>query len=102
MSNLHNSYTKILSLLHEIEENDCYLNQVRTPALSDKELIALCLASESIGVDSERYLFKQLPAVSMARLSAQFITKGGVDWEARLSGSDSKWCISCRHLKSCT
>lgn len=61
MSNLHDSYTKILGLLHEIDAADCYFNQIRQPALSDKALIALCLASESLGIDSERYLFRQLP-----------------------------------------
>ena len=62
MSNLHASYTKILSLLHELEPKDNYLNQIRIPKVSDKELIALNLAAESLAIDSERYLFKCLPA----------------------------------------
>ena len=40
---------------------DNFLNQIRIPNASDKELIALTLAAESVGIDSERYLFKQLP-----------------------------------------
>ena len=61
MSNLCVSYNKILGLLHELEPQDNYLKQIRTPKLSDKQLIALALAAESLGIDSERYLFKQLP-----------------------------------------
>lgn len=40
---------------------DNYLNQIRKPKLSDKQLIALMLAAEGLGIDSERYLFKLLP-----------------------------------------
>ena len=86
MSNLHDSYIKILSLLHEIEDSDCYLNQIRQPALSDKELIALCLASESLGIDSERYLFKQLPSGVIGRVERSVYNKrrrrlgGKIEW----------------------
>ena len=62
MSNLQSVYSKILSLLHEIEPADNFLNQIRTPKLSDKELLALSLAAETLGIDSEHFLFKQLPA----------------------------------------
>ena len=62
MSNLCVSYNKILGLLHELEPQDNFLNQIRIPKLSDKQLIALAFAAESSGVDSERHLFKQLPA----------------------------------------
>jgi Transposase DDE domain len=62
MSNLGSSYSKILSLLHELENRDNYLNQIRTPKLSDKQLIALTFAAESLGLDSERHLFRQLPS----------------------------------------
>lgn len=61
MSNLQSVYSKILGLLHEIEKQDNFLNQIRIPKLSDKELIALSLAAESLGIDSEHFLFKQLP-----------------------------------------
>ncbi len=61
MSNLHDSYTKILSLLHDIEPNIYFLNQKRKPKLNDIELIALNLAAECLGIDSERYLFTLLP-----------------------------------------
>ena len=68
MSNLHQFYTKILSLLHELEPMDNFLNQIRTPKASDKTLIALTLAAESLGIDSERYLFKQLPDVLFGQI----------------------------------
>jgi len=61
MSNLQSVYNKILDLLHEIEQEDNFLNQIRIPMLSDKVLIALSLAAESLGIDSEHFLFKQLP-----------------------------------------
>ena len=61
MSNLCASYNKILSLLHELEPQDNFLGQIRIPKLSDKQLIVLALAAESLGIDSERHLFKQLP-----------------------------------------
>jgi len=61
MSNLHNTYTRILSLLHELEPRDNFLNQRHIPKFSDKCLLALSLAAESLGIDSERYLFKRLP-----------------------------------------
>jgi len=48
-------------LLHELESNDNFLNQVRLPKLTDKQLIALNLAAEALGIDSARCLFKQLP-----------------------------------------
>ena len=62
MSSLHDSYTKILSLLHDIEANSFFLNQKRKPKLNDTELIALNLASECLGIDSERFLFTLLPS----------------------------------------
>lgn len=61
MSNLQDSYTKIYALLHELDPMPNFLNQIRKPKLSDKQLIALTLAAEAMGIDSERYLFKQLP-----------------------------------------
>jgi len=61
MSNLQTVYTKIHRLLHEIEDNDYFLRQRKKPKLNDKALIALSLAAETLGIDSERFLFKQLP-----------------------------------------
>ena len=68
MSNLTTTYTKILSLLHEIEPDDYYLNQIRIPQLTDKQLIALNLAAECLGIDSERYLFKRIPTELVGKI----------------------------------
>ena len=68
MSNLLSSYTRILNVLQTIEPADNFLNQCRVPKLSDKELIALNLAAECLGIDSERYLFKRLPKVLALRI----------------------------------
>ena len=61
MSNLQSVYSKILALLHEIEDKDNFRKQIRKPQLSDKAILALSLAAESLGIDSEHFLFKQLP-----------------------------------------
>lgn len=61
MSNLLDTYSKTLSLLHELEPRDNFLNQRHKPKFSDKSLIALSLSAECLGIDSERYLFKRLP-----------------------------------------
>ena len=68
MSNLLSSYTRILTALQTIEPADNFLNQCRIPKLSDKELIALNLAAECLGIDSERYLFKRLPPTLACRI----------------------------------
>jgi hypothetical protein len=68
MSSLDASYNKIFGLLHELESQDNYLNQIRIPKLSDKQLIALALAAESLSIDSERHLFKQLPATVIGQI----------------------------------
>lgn len=47
--------------MHELEPQDNFLKQRRLPKLNDKQLIALALAAESLGIDSERHLFRQLP-----------------------------------------
>ena len=68
MSNLDISYNKILGLLHELEPQDNFLNQIRIPKLSDKQLIALALTAESSSIDSERHLFKQLPTTVIGQI----------------------------------
>lgn len=50
-----------MSLLHKIENGDNFIKQIRVPKLSDKAVLALNLATESLGIDSEYFLFKQLP-----------------------------------------
>ena len=68
MSNLIACYTRILSALHELEDADNFLDQRRIPKFSDKELLALNLAAECLGIDSERYLFKRLPDQITSRI----------------------------------
>lgn len=68
MSNLHDSYIKILTLLHDIEPNSYFLNQKRKPKLNDTELIALNLAAECLGIDSERFLFTLLPSTLKGKI----------------------------------
>ena len=53
MSNLEKNYAKILETLHQVEPQKNFLNQIRTPKLSDIELIALNITSEYMGIDSE-------------------------------------------------
>jgi len=61
MSNLSEFYTRTLALLNERQPMDNFRAQNRQPKLSDKGVIALSLAAECCGIDSERHLFKQLP-----------------------------------------
>lgn len=61
MSNLQRFYTKFLSLLHGVEDRHNFFKPIRKPKVSDIEIIALSLAAEASGIDSELSLFKQLP-----------------------------------------
>lgn len=61
MSNLESSYIKILSVLQLLNPKSNFLNQIRTPKLSDIEVIALILTAEYLNIDSERELFRRLP-----------------------------------------
>ena len=55
MGNLHTVYNKMYDLVSEIETESYFLKQRKKPKLNDKALIALALAAESLGVDSERH-----------------------------------------------
>jgi len=68
MSNLESSYTKILSVLQQLNNESNFLNQRRTPKLSDIELIALVITADYLGVDSERELFRRLPDTLTERI----------------------------------
>ncbi len=61
MHNFISNYDKILSVLNQIEERSNFLHQIRKPKLSDKELIAINLTAEYLGIDSESQLFRKLP-----------------------------------------
>ncbi len=51
---------KILKVLNIVEPKMNYLYQIRTPKLSDKELIAIDLTTECMSIDSECQLFRIL------------------------------------------
>ena len=61
MNSFKASYDKILEVLSLVEEKDRFLKQIRLPKLSDKELIAMNLTAEYLGIDSEYELFRKLP-----------------------------------------
>ena len=61
MSNLECSYNKILSVLQQLNSESNFLNQIRTPKLSDIKVISLILTAEFLNIDSERELFRRLP-----------------------------------------
>ena len=105
MGNLHAFYTKILSLLHELEPMDNFFNQNRVPKTSDKALIALALAAESVGIDSERYLFKQLPNPLIGRIERSVYNRRRRQLGVKIEQfrqqivdqlSPSSTCYSCR------
>ncbi len=61
MHNFKANYDKILDILNKIEEKSNFLQQIRLPKLTDKELIAVNLTAEYMGLDSEYQLFRILP-----------------------------------------
>ena len=58
MHNFQSNYDKILKVLKELDSKMDYLHQIGKPKLRDKELIAIDLTSEYIGIDSECQLFR--------------------------------------------
>lgn len=68
MHNFRANYEKILQVLNEIEPKDSFLFQIRTPKLTDKELIAINLTSEYMGIDSEHQLFRVLPTSLLSKI----------------------------------
>lgn len=68
MSNFNRNYKKILETLQSVEKRMTLRNQIRKPKLSDMELIAIGLTSEFMGIDSERDLFRKLPANLASRI----------------------------------
>lgn len=68
MSNFNRNYKKILETLQSVEKRMNLRNQIRKPKLSDMELIAIGLTSEFMGIDSERDLFRKLPANLASRI----------------------------------
>jgi hypothetical protein len=60
MNNFSINYRKIVETLRTIESKKNFLHQIRTPKLSDIELIAIDLTAEYMGIDSEYQLFRIL------------------------------------------
>lgn len=68
MNNFTESYEQILKTLKEIEPKSNFLNQIRTPKLSDIELISVAFTAEYLSIDSEHQLFKKLPVILSERI----------------------------------
>ena len=68
MHNFESNYDKIKEVLDILEVKSCFSHQIRAPKLSDKELVAINLTSEYMGIDSERQLFRVLPATLSSRI----------------------------------
>jgi len=68
MHNFKANYDKILEVLNQIEIKDNYVHQIRKPRLRDKELVAINLSSEFLGIDSECQLFRHLPTVLSSKI----------------------------------
>lgn len=61
MNNFHTKYEKILEILKQFNQKDCFLKQIRRPQLSDIEILAIEMTAECLSIDSERQLFRVLP-----------------------------------------
>ena len=68
MHNFETNYDKILEILNRIGTKDNHWHQIRKPKLCDKELIAINLTSEYLGIDSECQLFRHLPPKLSSRI----------------------------------
>lgn len=68
MHNFQANYDKILEVLNHLDIQENYFTQIRTPKLSDKELIAINLTSEYMGIDSECQLFRCLPSCMSSKI----------------------------------
>jgi len=73
MHNFDANYLKILSILDIIEGNSSFLVQIGMPKLSDKELIAINLTSEYLGIDGESELFRKFPPKLYPLIERSFI-----------------------------
>lgn len=61
MHNFKSNYDKIIEVLDLMDTKSNFLHQIRSPKLSDKQLVAIVLTSEYMSIDSERQLFRALP-----------------------------------------
>ncbi len=63
MHNFESNFDKILKVLIDLDIKSGYLHQIRRPKLSDRDIVAISLTSEYMGIDSERQLFRILPQI---------------------------------------
>ena len=75
MNNFNASYEKILTYLKTLTEKENFLHQIRKPKLSDIELIAICITSEYLSIDSECQLFRVLPNELSVRIERSVFNK---------------------------
>lgn len=68
MNNFLSKFEKILEILKQFETKSNFLNQIRQPRLSDIELLAVDLTAESLGIDSEHQLFRELPVTISSKI----------------------------------
>ncbi|KAA6312001.1 hypothetical protein EZS27_036988 [termite gut metagenome] len=61
MNNFIANYRNIVETLRTIESKENFLHQIRTPKLSNLELITMDLTAECMSIDSEYQLFRILP-----------------------------------------
>lgn len=60
MDNFKASYDKILNILNSLFEENNFFARIRTPKLTDKEIIAINLTAEYLSIDSEHQLFRRI------------------------------------------
>ncbi len=75
MNNFTAKYEKILDIIKQMTENDNFLHQKRKPQMSDIEVIALSLATECSGFDSENNLFRHLHVSVEGRIERSVYNK---------------------------
>ena len=75
MNNFNASYEKILTYLKTLTGKENFLHQIRKPKLSDIELIAMCITSEYLSIDSECQLFRVLPNELSVRIERSVFNK---------------------------
>lgn len=68
MHNFQANYDKIIEVFNRLDIQENYFTQIRKPKLSDKELIAINLVSEYMGIDSECQLFRCLPSGLLSKI----------------------------------
>jgi hypothetical protein len=74
MHNIKTNFDKILGVLKDIigqhvNEKGNYVRRSSVPKFSDIEVIAMSLTAECLSIDSENYLFSNLPPNTLMSLT---------------------------------